>query len=202
MTDLQGSVSRETFERLESYVALLEKWNPAINLVSKSTLTDVWNRHIYDSVQVYRLAPPDVDIWGDLGSGGGFPGLVCAILAAENANGSQVHLVESDGRKATFLRTVAREVGVDVVVHTERIEALEPLGADVLSARALAPLDRLLFFADMHLKKGGVALFPKGATFRGELRESLANWRFEYEECPSKTDDNSVILRIGDIERV
>ncbi|SFJ58605.1 16S rRNA (guanine(527)-N(7))-methyltransferase RsmG [Celeribacter neptunius] len=196
------NVSRETLERLETYHELLKKWNPVINLVAKSTIDSAWERHFLDSAQVFSLAPQGVRKWCDLGSGGGFPGLVCATLAAEFSPETEFTLVESDQRKATFLRTVARELGLKVTVLSKRIEQVEPLGADLISARALAALPKLLEFTERHLEPGGYALFQKGESFRKELSESLESWRFSHEEYPSITDASSVILRLGDIERV
>lgn len=202
MRDLGLDVSRETLERLERYVALLEKWNPRINLVARSTLSQLWDRHFVDSAQIYAYAPENARHWVDLGSGGGFPGLVVAILAMELNPDLQVTLVESDTRKATFLRSVIREVGCNAKVIDKRIEAIAPLAADVLSARALADLDMLLGFAELHLGAGGIALFPKGATWEKELEKARQSWRFSHERFTSMTEDAAVILRIGDIEHV
>lgn len=194
-------VSRETSARLETYAALLTKWNPAINLVAKSTLADLRSRHFADSAQLLDLAPANARHWADLGSGGGFPGLVVAILAMERRPELRVTLVESDTRKATFLSTVARETGAPVTVHAARIEALPPLGADVLSARALAPLSVLLGFAERHLAQGGTGLFPKGAKAGDELAEALASWTFRMQKHPSQTDSSAVILQIEGVSR-
>jgi len=202
MSDLGLNVSRETSERLDTYAALLVKWNPAINLVSKSSLADLQTRHFADSAQLFELCPPTARHWVDLGSGGGFPGLVIAILAAESMPELAVTLVESDGRKAAFLSAVVRETGLHAKVIADRIESLPPLAADVLSARALAPLPQLLAFAEQHLAPGGHALFPKGATHRSEVAESLADWRFDLREHPSKTDPHAVILEIEGVSRV
>lgn len=199
-TDL--NVSRETLERLKAYEALLKKWNPAINLVSKATLAEAWTRHFVDSAQIFDLAPEGAHHWADLGSGGGFPGMVVAAIAAEKAPDMQVTLVESDQRKATFLRTVARELGLKTQVISKRIEEVPPLGADVLSARALASLAQLLGFAERHLCPDGIALFPKGAAHEQELAEALESWRFEVQKTPSRTESGAVILSIGGIARV
>ncbi len=195
------NVSRETTARLEAYVALLKKWNPAINLVAKSTLADAWSRHILDSAQLLDLCPQGAAHWVDLGSGGGFPGLVVAIIAAEMLPGLQATLVESDQRKAEFLRTVARETGVTVTIQNVRSEDLSPQAADVLSARAFARLPLLLEHAHRHLKPGGIALLLKGAAAEAELSEALATWRFAVQKTPSKTDSQAVILTIGDLGR-
>ena len=195
-------VSRETFERLQCYAALLEKWTLKINLISRSTIPHIWSRHIRDSLQVYRSGPEAFESWVDLGSGGGLPGVVVAILAAESPAQKMVRLVESDGRKAAFLRTALRETAVPGSVICERIETLAPQGADVLSARALADLKTLLGFAIRHLSPSGVALFSKGATWEKEVEEARQEWSFSCEVLESETEKGSVILKIGDITRV
>ncbi len=200
--DSPMDVSRETSERLEIYAQLLRKWNPRINLVSRNTLDDLETRHIADSMQIFDLAPQGWKHWADLGSGGGFPGLVIAILAAEFSPVAQVTLVESDQRKCAFLRTVIRETGAPATVVAGRIEATAPLSADILSARALADLDTLLGFAERHLCEGGAALFPKGANWKKEVDNARVQWRFDCEARTSKTEPSAVILKIGGITRV
>jgi len=195
------NVSRETMDRLQVYADLLRKWNPAINLVAKSTIDDLWTRHMLDSAQIYDLAPKDAKSWIDIGSGGGFPGLVIAALAAGEGRDLRTTLVESDQRKAIFLRTVAQEMGLDVLVHAKRIDQISPQGADVISARALAHLSELLVFASLHLSETGVALFPKGVKADVEVKEALASRSFVFEKFPSKTDPTAVVLRIGDLGR-
>jgi 16S rRNA (guanine527-N7)-methyltransferase len=195
-------VSRETSERLSRFADLLRKWNPSINLVSRTTLESLETRHILDSAQLFDLKPAAARHWVDLGSGGGFPGLVIAILAAEKAPTLRVTLIESDRRKATFLSTVARELDLKQVrVLAERIETAPPQDADVVSARALAPLPDLLAYAERHLVPGGIALFPKGAR-HDESDDGLASWRFEVQKFPSTTDPEAVILKLGAIARV
>ena len=195
-------VSRETMDRLKIYEALLKKWNPAINLVAKSTLQQAWTRHIEDSAQIYQLAPNGVGHWADLGSGGGFPGMVIAILAMETDNPVQTTLIESDTRKCTFLRTVARETGAQVTVLSERIEDVSPLGANILSARALSDLSTLLSFADRHMAPDGQGLFMKGATWQKEVEEAQSAWRFDHQVVKSKTENGPAILRISGVSRV
>jgi 16S rRNA (guanine527-N7)-methyltransferase len=195
-------VSRETLDRLTAYHSLLEKWNARINLVSRGTLDEAWVRHFHDSAQLLHLSPPGARLWVDLGSGAGFPGLVIAILAAERRPDLSVRLIESDQRKAAFLRSVIRETGVTADVVAERIESATDSGADVLSARALAPLGALVEMALRHLAPSGIALFPKGARYRQELAEALESFTFDCEEYPSETDAEAVILKIGGIERV
>ena len=198
----ETGVSRETMARLDAYAGLLEKWTPAINLVSKASLRDLWTRHFLDSAQILGLAKTRIGRWVDLGAGGGFPGMVCAIMAAECAPDLRFTFVESDSRKATFLRTVSRETNVPVEIIDERIENIAPLKADVLSARALAPLKVLLEHAERHLAANGQALFPKGESFREELEEALESWAFRRDDYPSSTDGAGVVLSLGDIRRV
>jgi 16S rRNA (guanine527-N7)-methyltransferase len=200
--DFGLDVSRETFERLSVYEALLKKWNPVINLVSKASIPDLRIRHFVDSTQIFALMSENARTWVDIGSGGGFPGMVCAIVGAEKSPNTAFHLVESDIRKATFLRSVARETGVSVKVHSERIEKMDSFGTDVLSARALASLDQLLEFSVPHLHKNGVALFPKGENYKSELAQAQGVWQFDCEEHQSLTGSNSVVLKIGNIHRV
>lgn len=195
-------VSRETFQRLEVFVALLEKWTPKINLISRASVPAIWSRHIRDSLQVYRNGPENFDHWVDLGSGGGLPGLVVAILAAEKPSRPTVSLVESDGRKAAFLRTVMRETGVPGRVFCERIENLPAQNADVVSARALADLQSLLAYVQRHLRPDGIALLPKGVTWENEVEIARREWSFTFDALKSETEEGSVILRIGDIARV
>lgn len=196
------NVSRETLGRLDQYHELLEKWNPAINLVSKASIETAWHRHFLDSAQVFDLAPDGTVHWVDFGSGGGFPGLVVAILAMEFAPQVRVTLVESDVRKAAFLSTVARETHVDIKVLAERVENIGPMAADIVSARALAPLTALMPFVDRHLRPGGRALFLKGATYRSEVQAARESWNFTCSTHASATDANAVILEIGDVARV
>jgi len=188
-------------ERLELYAEALRKWNPKINLVSKSTLVDLWERHFADSAQLLQLAPDGSKEWADLGSGGGFPGLVIANLAADQHRHLSVTMVESYHRKSAFLRSVLRETSISAKVISSRIEEVPPLGAGVLSARALASLPKLLALAERHLAIDGAMLFPKGKNWQEELLEAQSTWRFEYDVAKSKTSDQSVILRISGVSR-
>lgn len=197
------NVSRETFERLELYVELLRKWTPRINLVAKSTMPEVWERHIADSIQLLEVMAGQSGHYADLGSGGGLPGLVVAIAHKDfGVDLSRITLVESDQRKATFLRTVLRETQSRGQVMATRIEAIDPLDANILSARALASLDDLLGFAERHLGKTGIAVFPKGVNWRSELEQAQKTFSFSYEAHKSKTQDGAVILELGEISRV
>lgn len=188
-------VSRETEERLRSLESLLRKWNPAINLVSKGSLDSAWTRHILDSAQIYRFGHKSGH-WVDLGSGGGFPGLVVAILASGSDAPMRVTLIESDQRKATFLRQAASELSITVEVIVQRIETAPPQAADTISARALSALPMLLGFAHRHMKAEGVALFPKGATWQQEVESARKDWQFNIEAHPSATDPEGAILAV------
>nr|WP_253949051.1 16S rRNA (guanine(527)-N(7))-methyltransferase RsmG [Mangrovicoccus sp. HB161399] len=196
---VDGGVSRETMELLETYQELLVKWNSRINLVAPATVEDRWNRHFKDSLQLFTMAPGVPQKWCDLGSGAGFPGLVCAIAAKVAGWPTKFTLIESDQRKCTFLRTVSRETGVRVEIISDRIEATEEQGADVVSARALAPLPRLLPWVQRHISGNGTALLPKGRTYQQELEEVRDNYAFSLEIQPSEVDSESVILKLESI---
>ncbi|PQO24432.1 16S rRNA (guanine(527)-N(7))-methyltransferase RsmG [Rhodobacteraceae bacterium WD3A24] len=195
------SVSRETLTRLDRFAGLLRKWSPVINLVSSRTLPDLWARHFLDSAQLMDIAPLASRSWADLGAGGGFPGLVVAILAAELRPDLHVTLIESDQRKSAFLSQAARELGLDTKIIRRRAEEAEPLGADVVSARALAPLTRLLDLAERHLAPGGQALFLKGRQHDAEIEQALDRWRFSVQKIRSITDPDAVVLKIKGVVR-
>ena len=194
-------VSRETMERLEGLIDLLRAWNPRINLVAPSTLEAAWSRHILDSAQLFPLAP-DAARWIDLGAGAGFPGLVIAALRFEYSAVEPVALVESDARKAAFLREAARTMGVPINIHVTRIENLHLSDFDVVSARALAPLETLLKYAAPLLAPNGLALFPKGRAAAAEVDEARRSWQFTLDRIPSATSGDSVILAVRDLARV
>ncbi len=196
-TQLGGvDVSRETIQYLEDFAALVMKWTPKINLIAKGSVADIWDRHITDSVQLYRFAPETYDKWADLGSGGGFPGIVMAILAKEKQPNAHFTLIESDQRKSTFLRTAARELQLPVTVTAERIEETAPLHADVVSARALAALSSLLPLAGRHVRDGGICLLHKGKQAAQEVAEAEINWSFDLEDYASITDPEARLLVI------
>lgn len=192
-------VSRETLARLELFTSILGKWTSRINLISSTSFEDLWHRHIADSAQLLDIMPPASRTWCDLGSGAGFPGLVVAIMANELRPSLSVTLIEADQRKCAFLRTVSRETGCPVMVIPKRIEAAEPQNADIVSARALAPLPALLTFAARHVSAQGLGLFPKGAGYRAELAQALALWDVRCETLPSKTDPDAVILKVSEL---
>lgn len=194
-------VSRETSERLANYSEMLLKWNRKINLVSKKTSSDLWERHIDDSLQVWDYRPRAIKTWADLGTGAGLPGIVLAIAAKEQEPDLKLVLVEADSRKCAFLHIVATKLDLNVDVLNERIEKLAPLNADVVSARALAGLPKLLEMAKKHLKSGGICLFPKGETVHKEIEAARKFWTFDCISHPSQTRPASAILEIGAIER-
>jgi 16S rRNA (guanine527-N7)-methyltransferase len=190
-------VSRETGERLEAYLAVLKKWQAKINLVGKSTLEDPWRRHMLDSAQLFPLIPEGADVLMDLGSGAGFPGLVLAILGVPH-----VHLVESDTRKCAFLTEAARVSNTKITLHPRRLESLDPFHVDLITARAFAPLTRILEWAEPFLLSGAQGLFLKGQSIDDELTEVHKIWMMQEERFPSRADPSGQILRIGDLTRV
>lgn len=198
-----AQVSRETLVRLDIYHDLLLQWTKRINLIAPSTHGFIWDRHFSDGLVLWQLmADTPWRRWADVGSGGGVPGLVVAILAAGARAGQEVVLVESDQRKCAFLRTVSRETGVPVTVETGRVEAIDAVEADVISARALAPLPRLLELTHRHVIPGGVALFPKGQNHQAELAEAAKDWAFDCTILANQTEKNSVVLRLENIRHV
>lgn len=190
-------VSRETLDRLDVFAGLVTTWTKRINLVAPATLESLWSRHILDSLQLLDHAP-GAGHWLDFGSGGGFPGAVIAIASPAH----RVTLVESDQRKATFLRTALRETGSTGQVIAKRIEQIPPQGAQVVSARAVAPLPKLLDLALPHLAPDGILLAPKGKNYRTELQEALATHAATCDTLPSRTDSEAVILKMTEISRV
>lgn len=194
-------VSRETADRLDSFVAVLLDWQRRVNLVAPSTEPVLWTRHIADSLQLLTLAPA-ARIWADLGSGAGFPGLIvaCALVGTP---GARVYLVESNAKKASFLREVVRVVGAPAVVRGERIEDFVksvPEGVEVVTARALAPLCGLLTVAYPLLIRGAVGLFPKGQAVEAQLTEAAKCWRIQATLAPSRTDPKARIVIVHGLE--
>lgn len=197
------NVSRETFERLEVLADLLVKWNRRINLVSNQTIPNLWERHIADSAQILSTVTPDNNMhWVDIGSGGGFPGLVVAAASPDWGVTTRLTMIESDIRKCSFLRSALREMGVKGEVICARIESAPPQNADIISARALSDLSKLLEFSDLHLSPTGTAVFPKGVSWKKEVEAAQESWSFTYEAITSNTQEGAVILKIGDISRV
>ncbi|WLS06676.1 16S rRNA (guanine(527)-N(7))-methyltransferase RsmG [Shinella sumterensis] len=196
-------VSRETEQSLTIFVALFQKWAKAINLVAPSTLSEVWNRHIVDSAQIYALRP-GARVWADLGSGGGFPGIVTGILLAGIGDG-WVHLVESNNKKAAFLRTAILETGARASVHAIRIEQAPAVieRCDAISARALADLDLLLEFGLPWAERNPDLSFflHKGRDYQREVDKALGRWRFDLIKHASVVEPDSVVLEIAKLSR-
>lgn len=183
-------------------VGELMRWQVAKNLVSSGTIADIWTRHIADSLQLHKLAP-DRSVWLDLGSGGGFPGLVIGACLAEQ-DGGHIHLVESNTRKCAFLRHAARLMETPVTVHNARIEAVRDDFAgkvDVVCARALAPLPQLLVWCEQLLRNGALGLFPKGQHLDAELTEASKYWKIQASTVSSVTDSAARILIVRAAER-
>ena len=175
--------------RLEAYAELLRRWSPRINLVAASTLGDPWRRHFLDSAQLYSLLPTGARSLVDLGSGAGFPGLVLAVMGVP-----EVELVEADARKCAFLREAARVADATVQIRNARIDSLPQRPVDVVTARGLAALDRLLPLAERFSGPGTVCLFPKGREARQEVALATRSWNLDVTSHPSLTDPGGVIL--------
>lgn len=194
----QSGVSRETAGRLQHYGALLEKWQARINLVGRSTLKDMWRRHFLDSTQLLEHFPAQSRRILDLGSGAGFPGLV--VAAADPAY--EVHLVESDQRKSVFLREAVRAMGLsNVTVHAERIEALEPFPVDVITSRALAPVEDLLAYGEKFVSSESHFVLLKGKTYQDELTSAQKTWSIEFTAEQSGTENSGVVLIVRKVQR-
>ncbi|TCD16706.1 16S rRNA (guanine(527)-N(7))-methyltransferase RsmG [Oricola cellulosilytica] len=194
-----GSVSRETLHRLELFADLYAKWTPRINLTAPSTHGDFWTRHIGDSAQLLELAP-DAKHWIDLGSGGGFPGMVVAILL-ENSQDRKVELVESNRKKTSFLHVVKTQCAPSCVIRSERIEAVvaRTEAPDIVTARALAPLPALIEMIAPWARAGARALLHKGRGYAAEIAESRAKWEFDLVEHRSRVDADSVVLEVANL---
>ena len=188
MGAFEEDVSRETLEKLQHFSQLVEKWTAKINLISKPSVPEMWERHILDSLQIYTHAP-NAGHW-------------VALMSQQDERATKFTLVESDQRKCAFLRTAIRELELNATVANARIEAIEPLQADVLSARALSDLTALLGFADRHLLPAGTALFPKGENWRAEDAAARETWAYTCDAIQSQTNPAAAILKIKEIKHV
>jgi 16S rRNA (guanine527-N7)-methyltransferase len=184
---------------LEAFRRRLSDWNERMNLVSEASLEDFWRRHAFDSAQLLAAAP-GARVWADIGAGAGFPGLVLAIFL-KSAPGAKVHLVESREKRCAFLSAVAEELALPAKVHWARAEDLA-LDVDVVAARAVAPLSRLLGFARPYLARGAVGLFLKGRGAEAEIAEARKAWRFSLEVLPSQSDPSGRILKVSGLAHV
>lgn len=198
-----SDVSRETLEKFAIWERLLNEWSTHTNLVARSTLPDFWERHALDSWQVFETGPDTAARWADIGSGAGFPGLAIAFgLADRSVPDAHVYLVESIGKKAAFLNEVVRETGASATVLCQRAETLDPgLAVDVVTARAVAALPKLLTLSNPLLKTGATGLFLKGARHGEELTEARKYWTFDATVIPSRTGDGA-ILKLKNVAHV
>lgn len=187
--------------RLQHFLELSMKWNAKINLVARSTLDDAWRRHVVDSAQVFACADESHMLWLDIGSGGGFPGMVVAILAEHFLPGLHVHLVESDQRKSVFLNHAGRVLGLKIQVSTLRIEDMSPQGACVVSARALASLSQLCSYAAPHLRENGLCAFLKGRNVSGEIEQARKDWSFDLDCRASITEPMASVIFLRRLSR-
>ncbi|MBY0355505.1 MAG: 16S rRNA (guanine(527)-N(7))-methyltransferase RsmG [Rickettsiales bacterium] len=194
-SDFPFPVSRETLTQLDVYVSTLLQWNKRINLIAQSTTPDLVKRHVLDSAQIYPLIPTQAERVIDLGSGAGFPGLILALLSDK-----EVHLIESDKRKTVFLQEVARLTGATAFIHCSRIEDVKDLQADVITARALAPLHLLLEVAEPFLHSSSICLFPKGENYIKELDE-VRGWTYRKTIYPSTVHPGSAIVQLSHLQR-
>lgn len=191
------NVSRETLDKLQAYADLLEKWQRRINLVSKSTLPDLWVRHMIDSAQIFPHLPKDCKNLVDIGCGAGFPGMVLAIMGIED-----VHMVDSDARKMAFVREVSRITATPVTIHNCRIDDMNVTEKfDVVTSRALAPLEKLLGFSDMLMKAEGRSIYLKGRKSEEEIIEAQKSWNFEFQSEVSLSDPEGQLLIIERMTR-
>ena len=195
-----SDVSRETLADYQAWHALLLKWNRKINLVSPTALDDFWRRHALDSWQVWPHVPEKAEKFIDLGSGAGFPGLAMAIGCKARGQGD-VTLVESAGKKTSFLRTVIRELVLPAQATSERAEAIDPKPFDIITARAFAPLPRLFAYAQPFWGEGTIGLFLKGEAAQEELTEASKEWTYDVEIIPSLSDSTGCLLKITELRR-
>lgn len=197
-----GPVSRETFDRLCAFESTFRHWSTRINLAAPSALSQLWERHILDSAQLTRLAP-QADRWMDLGSGGGFPGAVIALLLI-GRQGAHIDLIESNRKKAAFLQTTLATLGAPAKVHAARIEDCyqRVRAPEIVTARALAPLSRLLQLAQPWMDEGARALFHKGRDYQREIEESRDVWRFDLVEHGSLFGSDGMILEVWNLRRI
>jgi len=189
-------VSRETFERLKIYHDLLLKWQAKINLVSNDSVSDIWHRHFLDSLQLKKHLPKNEKAIIDIGSGAGFPGMVLSIIGVPH-----IQLVESDGKKTSFLHEVSRLTGAIVTIYQGRAEDIFIENAGVIIARAVAELKSLLLLTAPHVSHETICLFPKGKNYAKEIEDAKKEWLFDYEVLPSITDKQGVILRLSNLKR-
>ena len=196
------NVSRETIKSFCEYEVLLSKWNKKINLVSKKTLVDIWERHFLDSGQIINYVDASGKRWIDVGSGAGFPGLVVALLLRDRKIDCDLVLVEKNSKKVFFLNEVIRKLNLNVKVFKKDIRSIEPLNADILTARAFSELKELIEIACHHRKEKGICLFLKGQNYKVELDKTLNYWFFDYDVFDSLSNHSGKIIRVKKILNV
>jgi 16S rRNA (guanine527-N7)-methyltransferase len=192
--------SADVMAGMDTFLATLTDWNARMNLVGPSALAEFWGRHAYDSAQLLNEAP-DARVWADLGAGAGFPGIVLAIFLKDR-EGAKVHLIESMAKRCAFLRSVSIELGLPTLIHNSRAESLHLSPVDVVTARALAPMPRLLEYAHPLLRGSTVGLFLKGRDVERELEDARKSWRFEVSLSPSASDPEGRIVSLKRLSRV
>lgn len=196
----------EELNDLKIFRDLLEEWSGMMNLVGPSALAEFWRRHAYDSAQLFELAGPEEKVWADIGAGAGFPGVILSIRqkhTAKDSGGGRVHLIESLAKRCRFLSEAVSLLGLEAQVHNARAENLRLTGIDIVTARACAPLPKLLGYAEPLLKKRGArGLFPKGREVEAEIAEARQSWKFEASMTQSKSDPSGRILSIEGLSRV
>lgn len=195
----QLPVSHETFERLEHFAASIRQWTKSINLIAASTREEIWSRHVLDCAQIINFAPDTMSTWCDLGSGAGLPGIVVAILERERQPGRRIVLLEADKRKAAFLALQIKTLALNAVVRLGRIELAAPVVADVVTARALAPLPTLFDFSLRHGTDKGTSIFLKGRGHKAELQRAAERFSFDLEQHQSLSDPEGTVLVIRNL---
>ena len=196
------NVSRETMERLKTYEKLVLEWNNRFNLISKSSVEYIWERHIEDSLQLCEYITKEDVILYDFGSGAGFPAIVIAIVAKDMFPNLHLSLIESIGKKAKFLNAVKEELGLNITIYNDRIENLNLPKADIITSRAMASLQKLLEYSKPFCKSSTKLIFPKGEKWKEEVDEASQKWKFDYITKQSLTNDTARILQIRNIRRI
>lgn len=199
----QYNVSRETFQKLQDFVALLQEWNAKMNLVSKNSLEDVWQRHVLDSVQLIKYLPSDINCLVDIGSGAGFPGVMLAILMQEKLPAAKVILVESITKKTVYLKDVCTKLGLtNTTVENNRIENISIKNVDVITARAVAALDVLCSYAFDLATKNTRMLLLKGRSYADEVTAAEQKWKFNLQVYPNLYSSDGVVLELSNLRKI
>lgn len=195
------NVSRETWSNLKTFQDMVLEWNERFNLISKSSAENIWDRHIIDSLQLKQFLTTEDKIMYDFGSGAGFPAIVLAIVAKESFPNLKISLIESIGKKTIFLNEVKKALNLDIEIINDRIENLKLPKADIITSRALASLDKLLFYAKNFSTAKTRLIFPKGEKWFEEVEAAKKIWSFEYDTIQSSTSDKGCILQIKNVRR-